>query len=184
MVKILVVGDSLSAAYNLPIEAGWVNLLEQHLNTKGFNTEFINASVSGATTAMGLQTAKQALLEHQPDWLLLELGANDGLQGKALSHIKNNLSEIIELAQKQGVSVALIGTRLPPNYGAAYTEPYFTLFADLAAHYKLAYVPFLLEGVAGHADLMMADRLHPRAEAQPIIMEYVARHLIPYLKSP
>ncbi len=168
---VLVLGDSLSAAYNLPEEEGWVALLAQRLASEDISV--VNASVSGATTAAGLQLLPELLQSHRPELLVLELGANDGLQGKPLVYIRRNLQRLIQSAQAQGVEVVLVGIRIPPNYGAAYTEPFFEQYAELAEQFELALVPFLLEGVAGNPELMMSDRLHPVAKAQPVLLENV-----------
>lgn len=171
--RILVLGDSLSAAYNIPREAGWVNLLRERLQQLQPSAEVVNGSVSGATTAAGLQVLPRHLEEHSPTLVILELGANDGLQGKPIPYITRNLQRMIDLARSAGADVVLVGVRLPPNYGAGYTEPFFNQFAQLAENYRLAYVPFILEGVAGDASLMQEDGLHPVAAAQPKVLANV-----------
>lgn len=194
---ILVLGDSLSAAYNLNISEGWVALLADklankqakqleststHTKDKDYSHyQVINASISGATTAAGLNILPQLLLQHKPQIVLLELGANDGLQGKPITYIQNNLSKLITMSQEEDADVILLGTKLPPNYGTAYTEPFFEQYKTLAQTYDLTYLPFLLDGVAGDAQLMQNDRLHPKAKAQPLILDNVWGVLIPKL---
>ena len=181
---ILVLGDSLSAAYNLKVNEGWVALLENKLKQSEHFTHYrvINASISGATTAAGLNVLPQLLEQHKPILTLLELGANDGLQGNAIPYITNNPRRLIELCKQQNSQVVLIGIRLPPNYGAAYTKPFFEQFKNLAAEYNLAYLPFMLEGVAGNDALMQDDRLHPNAKAQPLILNNIWPILQPLIK--
>jgi len=172
---ILVVGDSLSSAYNLPEEQGWVHLLSRRLqqsaSTRGFLV--VNSSVGGATTAAALQRLPALLKQHSPSLVLLEIGANDGLQGKPVPYITDNLVRLIELSRNSGAQVILIGVQLPPNYGARYTKPFFDQYEMLAQKYQLPLVPFLLEGVAGDNSLMQPDRLHPTAAAQPRVLENV-----------
>ncbi len=181
--KVLVLGDSLSAAYKLPAERGWVYLLQQRLRDQGAATQVVNASVSGATTAAGLQILPGALATHSPDVVLIELGANDGLQGKPVPYIRKNLQQLITLAQATGAKVVLLGVRLPPNFGARYTEPFFAQYAALAVQNNLTLVPFILKGVAGQSGLMMEDGLHPNAEGQLHVLENVWAELAPILLS-
>lgn len=168
--KILVLGDSLSAAYQIPKEKGWVNLLRQRV---GPQWEVINSAVSGATTSHGLNVLPSLLDAHKPNILILELGGNDGLQGKPISHISANLEKLIDLAMQNGAKVVLLGMRLPPNLGERYTRPFYEQFGVLASKYKLPYVAFLLEGVATEVSLMKNDGVHPKAEAQPILLDTV-----------
>lgn len=171
--KILVVGDSLSAAYKLAEDQGWVHLMAERLKQKKPAVTVVNASVSGATTAGGLQLLPTALKDHQPDLVILELGANDGLQGKPVPYIRRNLQKLIKTSLDSGAKVVLVGIKLPPNFGSRYTEPFYAQYAQLAEEFELARVPFLLEGVAGDSDLMMSDGLHPNAKAQPKVLENV-----------
>ena len=164
-----IMGDSLSAGYGLKQQEGWADLLSQKLATSHPNIKVVNASVSGATTDAGLQMLA-GLLQQQPDIVILELGANDGLQGKPLGLIKRNLSTLIAQTQATGAQVLLAGIQLPPNLGKRYTEPFFDQFKILALQYNTALVPFLLEGVAGNPSLMQADGLHPNRDAQHKIL--------------
>ncbi len=171
--KILVMGDSLSAAYKLPVEDGWVYHLQARLQQQEWDVEVVNASVSGATTAAGLQILPDALLVHKPDIVILELGANDGLQGKPIPYITKNLSKLIETVKAGGAKILIVGIKLPPNFGRRYTQPFFAQYEALSQTYQLPLVPFLLEGVAGDRELMQNDGLHPTAEGQPLVLENV-----------
>ncbi len=178
---ILVFGDSLSAAYNLDPADGWVNLLQNKSQQKKLGLTFINASITGETTRGGLARFKQALDKHQPDIIILELGANDGLRGFPPKVIKNNLDRMIKMAQKKQVTLLLVGIYLPPNYGKRYTEMFHNIYIDLAKQYDLALLPFLLEGVGTDKSLMQDDGLHPSANAQPLIANTVWKKLTPLL---
>jgi len=171
--KILVVGDSLSAAYKLASDQGWVHLLQHRLLENDYPFTVVNASISGATTAAGLQIMPKALKQHRPEIVLIELGGNDGLQGKPVPYITKNLESLIVMAKNAPAKVLLLGVRLPPNFGARYTGPFFSQYASLAERHDLALVPFFLKNVAGYPDLMMQDGIHPRAEGQPILLENV-----------
>lgn len=171
--KILIVGDSLSAAYKLSSDDGWPYLLQQRIRQQRRNYLVVNASVSGATTAAGLQILPKALSEHKPDIVVIELGGNDGLQGKPVPYIKRNLEKLIVLAQSSGARVLLTGMRLPPNFGSRYTQPFYAQYGVLAERYDLAFVPFLLDKVAGHPGMMLDDGIHPSAAGQPVVLENV-----------
>ncbi len=179
----MVFGDSLSAAYGIPREDGWVTLLQQQLEQQSLKHQVINASISGETTSGGLSRLKQLLSQYQPDLVLIQLGANDGLRGLPVSDMRRNLAAMIELAQQSGAKVALIGILIPPNYGPRYTQEFRETYTVLAKQYKLPLVPFLLEGVAGKTDLMQDDGLHPTSAAQPLVLNNVWKVLAPYFKS-
>jgi acyl-CoA thioesterase-1 len=178
---ILVFGDSLSAAYGIPRETGWVNLLGQRLANENPVYRVINASVSGETTSGGLRRIAAALSEHQPTIVLIELGANDGLRGLQIDEIRNNLATMIELCHQSRAKVVLIGMRIPPNYGIQYTRNFSEMFSGLARQYKVKLVPFLLDGIAGNPDRVQPDGLHPIATAQPLILDNVWPALQPLL---
>jgi acyl-CoA thioesterase-1 len=167
---VLVWGDSLSAAYGIPVDKGWVNLLQEKLSD---NYRVVNGSISGETSAGGLTRLPEALKTHQPAYLLLELGANDGLRGIDLPTMRSNLEAMLKLAQAANAKVILLGIQLPPNYGSTFTEKFAAIYTDLAKQYNAQLVPFLLDGVADNWDLMQADGLHPTAEAQPKVLENV-----------
>ncbi|MFN2309145.1 MAG: arylesterase [Gammaproteobacteria bacterium] len=179
--RILVFGDSLSAAYGIELEAGWVAQLQRRLTEQGWPHQVVNASISGETSAGG-RARLPALLADRPFALvILELGGNDGLRGLGLPQTADNLRAMITMARAAGAEVLLLGMRLPPNYGATYTEGFARIYADLAEELAVPLVPFLLEGVATDAALMQPDRIHPRAAAQPRLLDNVWPRLVPLL---
>jgi len=179
---ILVLGDSLSAAFGIAVQDGWVHLLQKQLETEGYPHQVVNASISGDTSAGGLSRLPAAIERHQPSILILELGANDGLRGQPISKLHENLQAMIELAQQADTKVLLVGILLPPNYGPAYTEQFQETYPKLAEQYGLGLVPFLLDGVATNPELMQGDGLHPNALAQPTIMNTIWAELEPMLR--
>jgi acyl-CoA thioesterase-1 len=178
---ILVVGDSLSAAYGMPVEKGWVRLLQRRLADNQYPHTIVNASVSGDTTANALNRLPQAMTRHQPAIVVLELGGNDGLRGLSLAEMKRNLAAMIELARQQDAEVLLIGVQLPPNYGPRYTEAFQAVYHDLAQEYDLSLVPSLVDGVGTRSELMQADGIHPTSEAQPLMVARVWEQLRPLI---
>jgi len=178
---LLIFGDSLSAAYGMSEEAGWVALLDARIERGDYPLQVINGSVSGETTSGGLARLPALLASYNPAIVLLELGGNDGLRGLPLQNIKQNLAAMIEMAQKSGAEVVLAGIQIPPNYGPRYTEPFFAQFAELAESYGVPLIPFLIDGIPQQPELMQADGIHPRAEAQEIIVENVWTTLKPVL---
>ncbi|MBZ0105003.1 MAG: arylesterase [Sulfuricella denitrificans] len=179
---ILVFGDSLSASYGIATGAGWVSLLQQRLDRKAHDHSIVNASISGETTAGGASRIEAALDAHQPEIVIIELGANDGLRGLSLEATRRNLDSIMQSCRDHKARILLIGMRLPPNYGPAYTEGFAAIYPDLAKKYHAALLPFLLDGIAGKRDWFQADNLHPTAAAQPVIMENVWIKLKPLLQ--
>ena len=179
---ILILGDSLSAAYGIPVEQGWVSLLQRRLAERGFPHRVVNASISGDTTSGGLSRLPAALQAHHPALVLLELGANDGLRGQSLSLMADNLGRLIELSRQAGARVLLAEMRIPSNYGPLYTQKFQATFASVAEHYDVPLLPFLLDGVAGNPALIQDDGLHPHAGAQPRILDNVWRVLEPLLR--
>jgi acyl-CoA thioesterase I len=178
---ILVFGDSLSAAYGIRPEEGWVALLGQRLQAQGYGYQIVNASVSGETSGGGLERLPRALQLHRPSLVILELGANDALRGLPLGMTRENLASMVRLSQSVGARVLLIGLRLPPNYGPRYTEQFAGMFPALANQYHLPLVPFLLEKVALVPERMQPDGLHPNAQGQPSILDTVWPYLQPLL---
>ncbi len=170
---ILVLGDSLSAAYGIRVDAGWVSLLQKRLDERRLPWRVINGSVTGDTTAGGLSRLPNLLKQHDPAIVIIELGSNDGLRGLSFKQLRNNLNEMIDAVEHHGGRVMLVGGRLPPNYGAAYTEAFHRLFHEVAAERSLPLVPFLLDGVALDPGLMQADGYHPAAQAQSRLLENV-----------
>ncbi len=181
---LLIVGDSLSAAYGIPVEAGWVALLQQQLAAEHPAWKIVNASISGDTTANARARMPQAVDTHQPDIVVLELGGNDGLRGLSLQAMRDNLAAMIELAQAQRAKVLLVGVDLPPNYGPHYTQKFRAIYQTLAADYQVALLPSLLDGVGTRTDLMQADGIHPNGMAQANIAARVLEHLEPLLNKP
>ena len=179
---ILVYGDSLSAAYGLPRDAGWATLLQARLKQKGMDYTVVNASISGETTSGGATRMAEALRTHKPAVLILALGANDGLRGLPIEQMRANLGTMLRAGKQAGSRVLLVGMRLPPNYGEGYTRQFAQAYVDLAREHKTALTPFLLEGVADRRELFQADNLHPIAAAQPIILDNVWKALAPMLK--
>ena len=178
----LVYGDSLSAAYGMPERRGWVALLEERLKRERSDYSVANASISGETTAGGLARFGKVLERHRPAIVILALGANDGLRGLPVVAMKQNLSAIIEQSQKAGARVLLVGMRLPPNYGEAYTRTFAQAYAELAKRHRIAFVPFLLEGVGDKAELFQPDRIHPTEAAQPAVLKNIWGGLAPLLR--
>lgn len=167
----LVLGDSISAAFGMDREQGWVSLLQQRLNQRADAPLIFNAALSGETSAGGLARLPGLLAEHRPDLLILELGGNDGLRGLPLTQLESNLAAIIEHSQQQGVKVVLLGMKLPPNYGPRYNQGFEQVYRRLAECYQLPWLAFFLEGVGANVQLMQADGIHPNAQAQPILLD-------------
>lgn len=178
---ILVLGDSLSSAYGIDVDAGWVQLLRDRLQARGENYRVVNASISGDTTDGGAARLPAAISKHDPDVVVVELGGNDGLRGLPLEVTRANLERIIVDSKKAGARVLLLGMRLPPNYGPAYTQAFYSIYEELAQRYDVARVPFFLEGVGGVDGMMQSDGIHPLANAQPVMLDNVWPHLEPLL---
>jgi len=178
---ILIVGDSLSAAYGMPVEQGWVSLLQQRLATDYDAYTIVNASISGDTTANALNRLPQALTRHQPAIVVLELGGNDGLRGLSTAEMKGNLAAMIQTVRQHDAEVLLIGVQLPPNYGPRFTQQFHAVYHELAQEYGLALVPSLVDGVGTRTDLMQADGIHPNSKAQPLIVTRVWQQLRPLI---
>lgn len=173
---VLVVGDSMSAEYGIPRGSGWVALMEEKLAAEQIPARVVNASVSGDTTAGGRARLPALLRTHQPAVLVLELGGNDALRGLSLDMTAANLTAMTQAAREAGARVLLAGMQVPPNYGADYGRRFQALFGEVAKAEGAALVPFLLRGVADvpdAAELFQADRIHPTAAAQPIILDNV-----------
>lgn len=174
-------GDSLSAGYGIAIETGWVNLLQQRLRAQGYPHTVVNASISGETTAGGLARLPAALDTHQPEIVLIELGANDGLRGLSLKTLRANLTRLLELSQKAGAQTVLFEMRIPPNYGPAYTAEFQTAFAHVARARRNVLVPFFLAPIALDPTSFQDDGIHPTAAVQPLLLDAVWPHLKPLL---
>lgn len=181
---ILVLGDSLSAAYGIEIERGWVNLLRDRLDNYSEDQQWnvVNASVSGETTAGGLARLPDLIAQYQPVLCIIELGANNGLRGQSTSLMQSNLDQMVKHCDAPGTSL-LIGIKLPPNYGEKYTQAFHQIYLDVANENKIPLVAFLLEGIALQDEYLQADRLHPTVEAQPLILDNVWPTLCEVLES-
>ncbi|KIQ00792.1 MULTISPECIES: arylesterase [Pseudomonas] len=178
---VLVVGDSISAAFGMDTRQGWVHLLDERLQSEGFEHRLVNASISGDTSAGGAARLPALLAEHKPDLVVVELGGNDGLRGLPPSQLQQNLASMIDASREAGAKVLLLGMRIPPNYGERYTSAFAKVYDDLAAEKDVPLVPFLLEGVGGVDTLMQDDGVHPAVEAQPMLLENVWPTLKPLL---
>lgn len=179
---LLVYGDSLSASYGIEEEQGWVSLLQEKLHAQALSVEVVNGSVSGETTTGGLARLPAMLESYKPDLMILELGGNDGLRGLPVNIMRANLAHMIDLAEEAGAEVILTGIQIPPNYGPRYTVPFFETYAELAEEKSLPLVPFLIDGIPQQPELMQNDGIHPRAEAQHMILDNVWPVLKPELE--
>lgn len=177
--SILVLGDSISAAYGMSLEQGWVALLEHRLAVDGFEGRIINASISGDTSAGGLRRLPVLLEEYEPQLLVLELGGNDGLRGYPTTALRDNLTEMAELGIAAGALVLILPMEIPPNYGPRYTRSFRAAFREAAEASGARLGPFMLDGIATEISLMQDDGIHPTAAAQPLI----ADRLAPVVKS-
>ncbi|WP_339733434.1 arylesterase [uncultured Pseudomonas sp.] len=178
---VLVVGDSISAAFGLDTREGWVALLEKRLAEEGFAHQVVNASISGDTSAGGAARLPALLTEHQPELVIIELGGNDGLRGQPPAQLQQNLAAMVQQSQKAGAEVLILGMQLPPNYGVRYTTAFADVFPKVANETGSALVPFVLEGIGGVPSMMQSDGIHPTAEAQPRLLDNVWPMLKPLL---
>jgi acyl-CoA thioesterase-1 len=179
---LLVFGDSLSAAYGLRTEEGWVAQLQKRLQQQGYGYRVVNASVSGETTVGGRARLSRALDTHKPDLVILELGANDGLRGLPVKDASANLGAMVQEIQRRKARLLLLGILMPPNYGARYASDFANMYTTLAKEARVPLVPFLLQGVALDSRYMQADGVHPNAAGQPILLETVWTQLKPLLE--
>ena len=179
--SLVVLGDSLSAAYNMKTEQGWVQLLENRLREEGYSQNIINASVSGDTTQNGIARLKLLLQQVDAQIVIIELGGNDGLRGTPPFAIKRNLQRLIDMSEQADAKVLLLGMQLPPNYGAAYTQKFSELYAEVAEDKDVAFVPFFMEQVALVPERMQLDGIHPSSEGQPYLLDTVWPILEPLL---
>lgn len=170
---LVVLGDSISAAYGIDEQVGWVQLLRNRLAERDLNVEVVNASVSGETSSGGLARLPRLLQEHSPRWLVVELGGNDGLRGYPPQALQGNLQRMVKMARAQGAEVLLLGMQMPPNYGKAYTRAFAAVYPKVAAAEQVPLVPFFLEPVALVDGAMQQDGIHPTAKAQPALLDHV-----------
>jgi acyl-CoA thioesterase-1 len=168
---LLVVGDSLSAGFGLEPGEGWVTLLQNRLDARGYGYRVVNASITGDTTTGGLSRLPRALKVHQPAVVLIELGGNDGLRGTPVGVIRDNLTEMIRLSRAGGARVVVAGMQIPPNYGGRYTTEFAAVYPQLAREHGVALIPFILDGIALNRRLMQADGVHPNAAGQPKLLD-------------
>lgn len=168
---LLVLGDSISAAYGMSLEEGWVALLERRLAQRNPPVSVVNASISGETTDGALRRLPQLLDAHQPEVVLIEMGGNDGLRGFPIARLRDNLSALASTAAESGAEVILVPMEIPPNYGARYTASFRQTFAEVATETGSRLAPFILESVAVDPALMQPDGIHPTREAQPLLLE-------------
>jgi acyl-CoA thioesterase-1 len=180
--NILVFGDSLSAGYGIAKQDAWPSLLATRLKDSGYSYAVVNASISGETTAGGRSRLPALLKQQQPKIVIIELGANDGLRGLPVAAMRDNLQTMVKWSQQAGARVMLVGMRIPPNYGRDYTEKFTATFTELAKEHKTALVPFLFEGFALRAEAFQADRLHPTAASQPLMLDTIWKQLKPLLR--
>jgi len=178
---LLVVGDSLSAAYGIDPRQGWVALLEHRLKRGQRNYTVVNASISGDTTANGATRLPELLTRYKPAVVIVELGGNDGLRGLPLSEMRRHLTRIVSQAQEQGASILLVGVEIPPNYGPVYTEKFRSVYREVAREQNVALVPSILAGIGIDRQQMQPDGIHPKADAQGRMLDNVWRKLQPLL---
>lgn len=178
---LLVLGDSISAAYGMSLEQGWVALLERRLQGSHPHYRVVNASISGETTGGGLRRLPNLLARHEPSIVLLELGGNDGLRGYPPANIRDNLADMTRLAQDAGAEVLLLAMEIPPNYGARYTTAFRDSFSVVAEETGARALPFILDGIATDDSLMQDDGIHPTIEAQPLLLERLLPSLLELL---
>lgn len=179
---LLVLGDSLSSGYQMAQNQAWPTFLSDELKHQGVEVETVNGSVSGDTTGNGLARLPQLLDQHQPDYVLIELGANDGLRGFPPNLIKQNLTQLINLSRDNGAEVILMQIQVPPNYGRRYTQSFEQLYPTLSEEKSVPLIPFFLAQIITDDSLMMQDGLHPKPDAQPWIAEFVAENIAPIIK--
>jgi len=178
----MVFGDSLSAAYNLAVEQGWVQVVARRIKASGLPWHVVNASLTGETTTGGLARIAEDLKRHQPSVVVIELGANDALRGLPVPGMRNNLEQIVRRVKQAGAEPVLVGMMIPPNYGIDYAAQFSGMYGALARKSGAAIVPFLLDGVAEKPELFQADQLHPTAAAQERIADNVWKVVEPLLK--
>jgi len=175
--SILILGDSLSASFGMKENQGWVYQLNQQLQQQKAPYILINASISGETTAGGLTRLPRILAKNNIDYLLVELGGNDGLRGFPPTLIENNLLQIIQLAQQKGIKVLLMDIKIPPNYGTRYNKLFNQTFTKVANISNIRLLPFFMESIAIKAELMQVDGIHPTIKAQPLIVTFMKQQL-------
>ena len=182
--SILIIGDSLSAAYNMSLSQAWPSLLQARLKQDGYGWQVFNSSITGDTTEGGLARLPRLLDRYRPAVVVIELGGNDGLRGLPLEVTRSNLAAMVEMSQRRGARVILTGIRIPPNYGAEYVRAFEGMYGALAEQFGTGLVPFFMEGVALVPGMMQPDGVHPSVEAQPVLLDNVWPVLEPMLPEP
>lgn len=182
--RLLVLGDSLSAGYGLKQQQGWVSLLQNIWNDEQVQIDVVNAAISGETTDGGLARLPRLLEQHEPSHVLIELGGNDGLQGHPVNKTRANLNEMVKLAIESGATVFIQDMQIPTNYGSRYTKMFSDAFGSVAEENEISLIPFFLQDVALDKSLMQNDGIHPNAEAQPIIAQFMRDQLTPLIVEP
>ena len=176
---VMVLGDSISAGYGIEPQQAWVNLLQKRLDQQyPKQHKVVNASVSGETTSGALARLPKLLQTHKPNVVVIELGGNDGLRGQPPQMIQKNLAQLIQQSQKANATVVVLGMKMPPNYGTAYSKAFENNYKVVSQQYKVKLLPFFLEGVSGNKSLMQKDLVHPNGKAQPILLNLA----YPYIK--
>jgi acyl-CoA thioesterase-1 len=170
---IVVVGDSLSSGYGLPLDQSWVSMLEDRLQAEGYGYDVVNASISGDTSSGGLARLPGLLDSHRPAIVIIELGGNDGLRGQPVHSLRANLSAMIELAKDRGARPVLTGMQIPPNYGPSYASAFAAVYEELASQHDIPLVGFLLDNVALNSELMQSDGIHPNARGSEVMLDNV-----------
>ena len=178
---LLILGDSLSAGYGMDREKSWVNLLDIRFKEDGYSYRILNSSISGDTTQGGLSRIPRLLDRYQPEIVIIELGANDGLRGIDPGITRENMTDMIRQSQAVGAQVLLAGIKLPPNYGSDYLQQFESIYTDLASEFGTLLVPFFMEGIAFRPDLLQADTIHPNEKGQPVLLDNVWEVLQPAL---
>ena len=178
---LLILGDSLSAGYGMDREDSWVSLLELRFKEYGYSYRILNSSISGDTTQGGLSRLPRLIDRYQPEIVIIELGANDGLRGIDPGITRENMTDMIRQSQAVGAQVLLAGIKLPPNYGSDYLQQFESIYTDLASEFGTLLVPFFMEGIAFRPDLLQADTIHPNEKGQPVLLDNVWKVLQPAL---
>lgn len=179
---VLILGDSLSAGYGIAQGKNWTDLLQRQFNLHDNGVQIINASISGDTTANGLNRLADAVQQFKPQLIIIELGGNDALRGLPIRHIKKNLDTMIQIGMANDAQIVLMAMSIPPNYGKKYTQAFSQIYADLAKQYSVQLVPFILNEIALNPELMQTDGIHPNDKAQPEIMNQLWQILEPLVK--
>ena len=179
--RVLVIGDSLSAAFGMALEQGWVNLLQQRISAEGYPHQVVNASISGDTTGGGARRLPGLLREYAPTIVIIGLGGNDGLRAFPLKTMRSNLETMADLVTDSDAALLILGARAPPNLGSRYTSRFRDTFTEVAKTYGARHLPFIVERIFLDPDLMQSDNTHPNIVAQPLLLDHVWPEIEPML---